>query len=108
MGTPDFAATILDSLCQWDRAEVLAVYCQPDRPAGRGKKLQAPAVKLMAEKYGLPVFQPLNFKNSADREALAALHPDVLVVAAYGLILPQAVLDIPSLGPIHVHGSLLP
>lgn len=108
MGTPDFAATVLRRLAAWDGGRVTAAYCQPDRPAGRGHKLTAPPVKLLAQELGVPVFQPRNFRGEADRDALADLRPDVLVVAAYGLILPQAVLDIPRLGPLNVHGSLLP
>ncbi len=111
MGTPDFAAHILEHISQnlLDiHARIVGVYCQPDRPAGRGNKLQAPAVKVMAEKLQLPVFQPLNFKNEEDIQILKDLKPDVLVVAAYGLILPKAVLDIPSLGAYNVHASLLP
>ena len=108
MGTPDFAATVLRHVAAWPGCEVVAAYCQPDRPAGRGHKLQPPAVKVLAQELGIPVFQPLNFKDEADRAALAALRPDALVVAAYGLILPQSVLDIPTIGPFNVHGSLLP
>ncbi len=108
MGTPDFAATVLRHVAAWPGCEVVAAYSQPDRPAGRGHKLQPPAVKVLAQELGIPVFQPLNFKEEADRAALAALHPDALVVAAYGLILPQAVLDIPTIAPFNVHGSLLP
>ena len=108
MGTPDFAATVLRHVAAWPGCEVVAAYCQPDRPAGRGHKLQPPAVKVLAQELGIPVFQPLNFKDEADRAALAGLRPDALVVAAYGLILPQSVLDIPTIGPFNVHGSLLP
>lgn len=112
MGTPDFAATILSALIGSPQVEVLAVYTQPDRPSGRGKKLTPPPVKALAEKHNLPVFQPLNFKAGPAGDAaygeLAALAPDILVVAAYGLILPQRVLDIPKLMPINVHASLLP
>ena len=108
MGTPDFAATVLRHVAAWPGCEVAAAYCQPDRPAGRGHKLQPPAVKVLAQELGIPVFQPLNFKDEADRAALAGLRPDALVVAAYGLILPQSVLDIPTIGPFNVHGSLLP
>ncbi len=108
MGTPDFAAHILSELCAWNGCEVVGVYCQPDRPAGRGKKILPPAVKICAESFNVSVYQPLNFKDNADVEALAALKPDVLAVAAYGLILPQAVLDIPTIAPLNVHASLLP
>lgn len=108
MGTPAFAATILEHALQWPWAEVRAVYCQPDRPAGRGHSVKACEVKQCAEGHGLPVYQPLNFKDAADCASLAALTPDVLLVAAYGLLLPQRVLDIPRVAPINVHGSLLP
>lgn len=108
MGTPDFSAVILERLLDWPGCEVPAVYTQPDRPAGRGKKLHASPVKELALRHGVEVRQPLNFKSQADVTALAALDPDFLVVAAYGLILPQAVLDIPKLAPVNVHASLLP
>ncbi len=96
MGTPDFAAAVLRRVADWPGGQAIAAYCQPDRPAGRGRAL------------GIPVFQPLNFREDVARRELAALCPDVLVVAAYGLILPQSVLDIPRLGPFNVHASLLP
>ncbi|WP_294558675.1 methionyl-tRNA formyltransferase [uncultured Mailhella sp.] len=108
MGTPDFAAVILKAVAAWEGGEVVAVYTQPDRPAGRGKKLKASATKELALELGLPVYQPRNFRDDADVETLAGLRPDVLVVAAYGLLLPQRVLDIPTMGPYNVHGSLLP
>ena len=106
-GTPDFAAMHLGALQQSDH-ELIAVYTQPDRPAGRGKKLTPSPVKLAAEAAGLPVFQPASLKDSAQQQHLAALNPDVLVVVAYGLILPQAVLDIPGFACLNVHASLLP
>ena len=108
MGTPDFAAVILKAVAAWEGGEVVAVYTQPDRPAGRGKKLKASATKELALQLGLPVYQPRNFRDDSDVQTLAGLHPDVLVVAAYGLLLPQRVLDIPTMGPYNVHGSLLP
>lgn len=108
MGTPELAATVLRRLAVWPDGEIVAVYTQPDRPAGRGHKLQASPVKLAAQDLGLPVRQPENFKNAGEVADLAALAPDVLAVAAYGLILPQAVLDIPHLAPLNVHTSLLP
>ncbi len=108
MGTPPFAAQILDTLLKWDGCNVKAAYCQPDRPAGRGKKLVAPAVKVLAEEYHIPVHQPLNFKNQEDIDILASYAPDILAVAAYGLILPQSVLDIPRIAPLNVHASILP
>lgn len=108
MGTPDFAAASLKALLAWDEAELLAVYCQPDRPAGRGQKLQVGPVKQLALDNGLEVRQPVNFKDPEEVKALEALGADVLAVAAYGLILPQAVLDAARLGAVNVHGSLLP
>lgn len=108
MGTPDLAATVLETLWGWEGCNVVAAYCQPDRPAGRGMALQAPPVKILAEERGIPVYQPLNFKNVEDVAFLRSLVPDYLAVAAYGLILPQSVLDIPARMPLNVHTSLLP
>jgi methionyl-tRNA formyltransferase len=108
MGTPDFAAIVLRALAAWPCADVVAVYSQPDRPAGRGHKLQMPAVKRLALELGLPVFQPLRLNNPADVRTLADFEPDVLAVAAYGMILPDAVLSLPRLEPLNVHASLLP
>ena len=108
MGTPDFAAVSLKHLLDWGGCDIVGVYSQPDRPCGRGQVCTPPPVKLLAMEARLPVFQPLNFKNQADVEQLAALKPDLLLVAAYGLILPQSVLDIPELGALNVHASLLP
>jgi len=106
-GTPDFAAHTLAALIA-SKFEVVAVYCQPDRPKGRGKQLLPPPTKQLALDHNIPVYQPLNFKEQADRDQLAALKPDVMVVVAYGLLLPQSVLDIPQHGCINVHASLLP
>lgn len=106
-GTPDFAVPSLRALLDAGR-NVSAVYTQPDRPAGRGRKLTASPVKTVAQHAGIPVFQPENFKTIDSIEQLKALAPDLIVVVAYGLLLPQAVLDIPPLGCINVHGSLLP
>jgi methionyl-tRNA formyltransferase len=106
-GTPDFAAAHLTALLA-SRQQVIAVYSQPDRPAGRGKKLAASPVKQLAEKHQLPVYQPHTLKDAAAQAELAALKPDLMIVVAYGLLLPQAVLDIPRLGCINVHASLLP
>lgn len=108
MGTPDFASAILEYLQEWDGCDVIAAYSQPDRKGGRGQKVRHSAVKEVALKHDIPVYQPVNFKEQADIDELAALEPDFLVVAAYGLILPQAVLDIPKIMPLNVHGSLLP
>ncbi len=106
-GTPDFSVPVLQALLH-SRHEVVAVYTQPDRPAGRGRKLAVGPVKQLAQQRGLPVMQPDGLKTAAAREALAALRPDLMVVVAYGLLLPQAVLDIPSLGCVNLHASLLP
>ncbi len=108
MGTPELAAVVLRRLAGWPQGELLAVYTQPDRPAGRGQKLRPSPVKETALELGLPVRQPENFRDAASVAELAELAPDVLAVAAYGLILPQDVLDIPRLAPLNVHTSLLP
>jgi len=107
-GTPDFAATHLRALLDDARHQVIAVYTQPDRPAGRGKKLTASPVKLLAEERGIAVFQPQSLKQPEQLAILEQLGADLMVVVAYGLILPQAVLDTPRLGCINVHGSILP
>ena len=106
-GTPEFAATALAALLLSPHP-VLAVYTQPDRPAGRGRKLQASPVKQLATAYGLAVFQPDTLRNQDEQARLRDFAADVLVVAAYGLILPQAVLRAPRLGCINIHASLLP
>lgn len=106
-GTPDFAATHLQALLDAN-IEIVAVYTQPDRPAGRGKKLTPSPVKQLATEHNIDVYQPINFKEQADRDQLAALKPDLMVVVAYGLLLPQSVLDIPTHGCINSHASLLP
>ena len=100
MGTPDFAAASLKKLAAWPRAHMVAVYTQPDRPAGRGHKLAMSAVKKLALELGIPVYQPASLKGAEAQAELAALKPDVLAVAAYGLILPDAVLAMPRLAPI--------
>ena len=106
-GTPPIAATHLQALLGAGH-QVIAVYTQPDRPAGRGKKLQPSAVKILALEHDIPVYQPPNFKAEEDIAKLAALQPDVMIVVAYGLLLPQSVLNIPVHGCINVHASLLP
>lgn len=106
-GTPDFAAKHLQVLLE-SEFNVVAVYTQPDRPAGRGKKLTASAVKEVAIEHQLPVYQPENFKESCSVEQLASLDADLMIVVAYGLILPKVVLQTPRLGCLNVHGSLLP
>lgn len=106
-GTPEFAAEALTALINSEH-EVIAVYTQPDRPAGRGRKLKASPVKEVAEKYNLPIYQPESLKSESDQQQLRELNPDVMIVAAYGLILPQVVLDIPRMGCLNIHASLLP
>lgn len=106
-GTPDFAARHLDALLSSGH-QVVGVFTQPDRPAGRGKKLMPSPVKVLAEEHGLPVFQPASLRLQENQQLVADLNADVMVVVAYGLILPKVVLDMPRLGCINVHGSLLP
>ncbi|MDY6919278.1 MAG: methionyl-tRNA formyltransferase [Pseudomonadota bacterium] len=106
-GTPEFAATILQAIVQSPH-QVQACYTQPDRPAGRGRKLTPGPVKAMALEQAIPLYQPLNFKQPEALAELAALQPDLMVVVAYGLILPSKVLEIPRLGCVNVHASLLP
>ena len=111
-GTPEFAASALAALLNTNN-EIVAVYTQPDRKAGRGQKLTASAVKQLALEHDLPVYQPLHFKSSTEeglaaQAELKALNADVMVVAAYGLILPQVILDTPKYGCLNIHGSLLP
>ncbi len=106
-GTPEFAAHYLDALLE-SKHDIIAVYSQPDRPAGRGKKLTASPVKELAVANNIPVLQPLNFKAPESIAELEALNADLMVVVAYGLILPKAVLAAPRLGCINVHASLLP
>ena len=106
-GTPEFAANTLEALLGTEH-EVCAVYTQPDRPAGRGRKLTASAVKQLAVKHHIPVQQPLNFKSEEAKQVLADYQADLMIVVAYGLLLPQPVLDAPTLGCINIHASLLP
>ncbi|WP_231876494.1 methionyl-tRNA formyltransferase, partial [Oleiphilus sp. HI0066] len=106
-GTPDFAASSLAALINAGH-NIIAVYTQPDRPAGRGKKLMPSPVKKTALEHDIKVFQPLNFKEPEARQELAELDADLMIVAAYGLILPKEVLDTPKLGCINIHASLLP
>jgi methionyl-tRNA formyltransferase len=105
-GTPEFAVPCLRAAA--GKAEVVAVYTQPDRPAGRGRGLTPSPVKLEAVQRGIPVLQPENFRSALSKQGLRALKPDLMVVVAYGLILPQSVLDIPEHGCWNVHASLLP
>ena len=107
MGTPDIAATCLKKIIA-DGFEVVGVYTQPDRPKNRGMKLAFSPVKEVALSADIPVYQPENFREDADVETLRELKPDVVAVVAYGRILPQRVLDIPALGCINIHASILP
>ena len=106
MGTPDFAVPTLEAPI--DKHEVTAVISQPDKPKGRGKKLQPTPVKQAAEAHGIPVYQPEKIKDEEFIKTLAGIEADVFVVVAYGQILPQTVLDMPKYGCVNVHGSLLP
>jgi len=106
-GTPEFAAQHLQALIN-SKHRIVAVYCPPDKPAGRGKKLSACATKVLALEHNITVEQPENFKEQADQQVLLDYNADVMVVVAYGLLLPQTILDAPRLGCINVHGSLLP
>lgn len=106
-GTPDFSVAALDALIH-SKHEVVAVYTQPDRPAGRGQGAKASPVKETAQQYNIPVYQPLSLKDKTVQAELAALNADLMVVTAYGLLLPAAVLETPRLGCINIHASLLP
>ncbi len=106
-GTPDFSVPILQAVLD-SKHPVIAVYSQPDRPAGRGRKLTPSPVKQLALQHDIPVFQPTSLKNTAAQRELAELKPELMVVVAYGLILPQAVLDVPDRGCVNLHASLLP
>ena len=107
-GTPEFASAHLQAVLD-SQHEVIAAYTQPDRPAGRGRKLKPSPVKELALQHDIPVFQPLSLKKDEEaRQQLADLKPDLMIVVAYGLILPKSVLDIPRYGCINVHGSILP
>lgn len=107
MGSPDFAVPTLNALVEAGH-EVVAAYCQPPRPAGRGKKLQPTAIEKRARELGIEVRSPASLKGTEEQQAISALDADVAIVAAYGLILPQPILDAPRLGCINVHASLLP
>lgn len=106
-GTPDFAAKHLEKLLS-SQHHIVGVFTQPDRPAGRGNKLTPSPVKVIAESHQIPVFQPASLRPEENQSLVAQLNADIMVVVAYGLILPKAVLDMPKLGCINVHGSLLP
>lgn len=107
MGTPDFSVPVLDTLVEAGH-EIVAVYCQPPRPAGRGKKLRPTPVHARAEELGFDVRHPVSLKGEAEQAEFAALNADVAVVVAYGLLLPQPVLDAPKHGCLNIHASLLP
>ncbi|MDG1168349.1 MAG: methionyl-tRNA formyltransferase, partial [Sulfitobacter sp.] len=107
MGTPEFSVPVLDALVQAGH-EIAAVYCQPPRPAGRGKKDRPSPVQARAEALGLEVRHPVSLKTAQAQQDFAALQADVAVVVAYGLLLPQAILDAPPLGCLNIHASLLP
>jgi methionyl-tRNA formyltransferase len=106
-GTPEFSVPVLQALIDAGQ-ELVAVYTQPDRPAGRGREPRPSPVKQFALEHGLTIFQPVSLKHEADQQQLQALKPDLMIVVAYGLLLPAAVLSIPRLGCINVHASLLP
>jgi methionyl-tRNA formyltransferase len=106
-GTPEFAAQHLQALIN-SKHHIVAVYCPPDKPAGRGKKLSECATKTLALQHNITVEQPENFKEQAEQQTLSDYNADVMVVVAYGLLLPQTILNAPRLGCINVHGSLLP
>lgn len=107
MGTPDFSVPVLEALVTAGH-ELLAIYCQPPRPAGRGKKFRPSPVQSLTERLGLLVRHPLDFQDPAEIKSFADLNADIAVVVAYGLILPQAVLDAPKFGCLNIHASLLP
>lgn len=107
MGTPDFAVPCLERLISL-KYDVVGVFCQPDKPKGRAQTLTAPPVKELAVRHGIPVFQPVTLKNGAGVEILRKLEPELVVVTAYGKILPKDFLDYPKYGCINIHGSILP
>ena len=107
MGTPDFAAASLKKLID-EKRDVVGVFTQPDKPKGRGMELAASPVKVLALENGIPVYQPVKMRDGTALEMIKALEPDILVVVAYGRILPDDILAVPEYGAINVHGSLLP
>ncbi len=108
MGTPEFAVPSLETLLSMPQVEVVGVFTQPDRPSGRGHKLEKPPVKLLAEAHGVPVFQFEKIRRQEGLDALRAVKPDLCVTAAFGQILSKKILEVPRLGTINVHASLLP
>ena len=108
MGTPEFAKKSLEELIQ-NKYNVVGVFCQPDRPSGRGMKLTKPPVKILAEESNILVYQPEKIKNNEEvLNTLKELNPNLIIVVAYGKILPEEILNLPEYGCINVHGSLLP
>lgn len=107
-GTPEFSVPCLEILGSNSEVNLVGVFTQPDRPSGRGREIRQSEVKQLALKMDLPIFQPESFKNTAAADSLKSLHPDLMVVVAYGLILSDAVLEIPRLGCVNIHASLLP
>jgi len=107
MGTPDFAVDCLRALCD-SRHEVVGVFSQPDKPVGRKQELTPPPVKVLAQERGLNVYQPKSLKNGEALEIIKELNPDIIIVVAYGKILPKEILDYPKYGCVNIHASLLP
>ncbi len=107
-GTPEFAVAALNALLEQGRHEIRAVYTQPDRPAGRGRRLKASPVKEVALAHGLPLYQPVSLKDPEQQRLLRDMGADLMVVVAYGLLLPRPVLEAPRMGCINIHASLLP
>ena len=108
MGTPQIACPSLEALNKIDDYDVVGVFTQPDRPTGRGKKIQSSAIKHLAQSLGLNVFQPISLKSAAIEQTISSLDLDLIVVMAYGRILPQKVLDLPRFGALNIHASILP
>lgn len=109
MGTPSFAEPTLQALIKkYQPSSICAVYTKPPKPKGRGQEIQKSPIHLLADEYNIPVLTPINFKNEADVEQLRSMEPDIIVVVAYGLIIPKSVLSIPKLGCINLHPSKLP
>lgn len=108
MGTPDFAVPVLEALIKSDFIEVVAVIANPDRPVGRKQTMTPPPIKILAEKYGIPVLQPDRIKKPEWVEKIKELNPELIIVAAFGQIIPKEILDIPKYKTLNIHGSLLP
>src|SRR5699024_2299904 len=108
MGTPDFAVPALEHLAEFEGAEIALVVTQPDRRAGRGKQMSSPAVKIAADRLGLPVLQTGTVRNAEVRERIVDIQPDLVVVSAFGMILGRWILELPAHGCVNLHASLLP